>query len=72
MPLEPSALGKVNVTELATLLGDFNAMKWEPLFVPSLNLIVPPTVALLPMNNSSIALLESTITADEAVNVPCV
>jgi len=47
-------------------------MKWEPLFVPSLNLIVPPTVALLPMNNSSIALLESTITADEAVNVPCV
>ena len=71
-PLEPSALGKVNVTELATLLGDLSAMKCAPLLVPSLNLIVPPVVALLPMNNSSIALLESTITADEAVNAPCV
>ena len=47
-------------------------MKCAPLLVPSLNLIVPPVVALLPMNNSSIALLESTITADEAVNAPCV
>ena len=56
---------------LATLLGDFNATKCAPLLVPSLNFIVPPTVAELPMNNSSIALFESTIKADEAVSVPC-
>ena len=71
-PLEPSALGKVNVTELPTLLGALSAMKCAPLLVPSFNLIVPPVVALLPINNSSILLLESTITADEAVSVPCV
>ena len=70
-PLEPSALGKVNVTELPTLLGALSAMKCAPLLVPSFNLIVPPVVALLPINNSSILLLESTITADEAVSVPC-
>ena len=70
-PFEPSALGKVNVTELPTLLGALSAMKCAPLLVPSFNLIVPPVVALLPINNSSILLLESTITADEAVSVPC-
>ena len=70
-PLEPSALGKVNVTELPTLLGALSAMKCAPLLVPSLNLIVPPVVALLPTSNSSIALFESTIRPDEAVNVPC-
>ena len=70
-PLEPSVPGKVNVKLLATLLGDFNATKWAPLSVPSLNLIVPPVEVLLPMNNSSMALFESTIRPDEAVNVPC-
>ena len=56
---------------LETLLGDFSAIKLVPLSVPSLNLIVPPVLVLLPMNNSSIALFESTIRPDEAVNVPC-
>ena len=70
-PLEPSVPGKVKVKLLATLLGDFNATKWAPLSVPSLNLIVPPVEVLLPMNNSSMALFESTIRPDEAVNVPC-
>ena len=70
-PLEPSVPGKVNVKLLATLLGDFNATKCAPLLVPSLNFIVPPTVAERPINNSSIALFESTIIADEAVSVPC-
>ena len=70
-PLEPSVPGRVNVKLLATLLGDLSAIKCEPLLVPSLNFIVPPTVAERPMNNSSIALFESTITADEAVSVPC-
>ena len=45
-------------------------MKFEPLFVPSLNLIAPPAVELLPISNSSIALLLSTRIADEAVSVP--
>ena len=40
-------------------------MKCAPLLVPSFNLIVPPVVTLLPINNSSIALLESTIKPDE-------
>ena len=59
------------MTELPTLLGAFNAMKFAPLSVPSLNLIAPPAVELLPTSNSSIALLLSTIIADEAVSVPC-
>ena len=70
-PSEPSVPGRVKVKLLATLLGAFNATKWAPLSVPSLNLIVPPVEVLLPMNNSSMALFESTIRPDEAVNVPC-
>ena len=58
------------MTEVPTLLGAFSAMKFEPLFVPSLNLIAPPAVELLPISNSSIALLLSTRIADEAVSVP--
>ena len=71
-PSDPSVAGNVNVTLAATLLGDLSAMKWAPLFVPSLNLIVPPTVALFPINNSSIALFESTTIPEDAVSVPCV
>lgn len=58
------------MTEVPTLLGAFSAMKLEPLSVPSLNLIAPPAVELLPISNSSIALLLSTRIADEAVSVP--
>ena len=69
-PFVPAAAGKVIVWDVVTSLGDFKATKFEPLFVPSLNLIVPPVEALLPINNSSMALFESTIIAEEAVNVP--
>ena len=69
-PFVPSVPGKVNVTSEATLFGALSAIKLVPLLVPSLNLIVPPVDTLLPINNSSIALFESTSNADEAVKVP--
>src|SRR5210317_992088 len=62
--------GKVNVTSDAWLFGAFNATKFEPLSVPSLNLIVPPVDVEFPINSSSIALFESTRIAELAVNVP--
>jgi hypothetical protein len=62
--------GRVYVISEATLLGAFKATKCAPLLVPSLNLIVPPTVVELPTLSVSIALFESVIRADEAVSVP--
>ena len=69
-PFVPAAAGKVIVWDVATSLGDFKATKLEPLFVPSLNLIVPPVEALFPIKSSSMALFESTRIAEEAVKVP--
>ena len=69
-PGEPSPSGNTNVVVAETALGDLRAIKFEPLFVPSLNLIVPPTVAELPTINWSTALFESAIRAEPAVNVP--
>ena len=42
------------------------------MFVPSFSCKEPPVVALLPILRSSIALFESTTTAELAVNVPAV
>ena len=69
-PLEPSEPGKVNAKFEPTAFGDLRDTKFEPLFVPSKNLIVPPTVAELPIFNVLIAELLSTVIADEAVSVP--
>jgi hypothetical protein len=69
-PGEPSPSGNTNVVVAETALGDLRAIKFEPLFVPSLNLIVPPTVAEVPTISWSIALFESAIRAELAVNVP--
>ena len=52
------------------MFGDLRATKFVPLFVPSFNLIVPPTVVELPTMNWSIAKLLSTIRVELAVNVP--
>ena len=43
------ALGKVNAKLSPNAFGDFKDTKLEPLFVPSLNLSVPPTVVELPI-----------------------
>jgi hypothetical protein len=69
-PSEPSEPGKVNAKSLATLFGAFSETKWAPLFVPSLNLIVPPTVVELPTLIAEIAEFESAVKAELAVNVP--
>ena len=69
-PSEPSEPGKVNAKFEATLFGALSDTVFEPLFVPSLNAIVPPTVAELPTLIVEIAELLSTVIADEAVSVP--
>ncbi len=69
-PFEPSVPGNVNAKLAATEFGDLRETKCAPLFVPSLNLSVPPTVAELPIFNVSIAELLSTVIAELAVSVP--
>ena len=69
-PAEPSPSGNVNVVVEVTLFGALSPICPAPLFVPSLNFIVPPTEVSLPKINSSIALFESAINAPLAVNIP--
>ena len=69
-PAEPSPFGNVNVVVVVTALGAFKPIKAEPLFVPSFNFTVPPTVAELPIITWSIAKFASAVSAELPVSVP--
>ena len=69
-PFEPTPSGNVSVVSAVTAFGALIAIKCEPLFVPSFNFKVPPTVVELPMFKVFIALFESVERSFEASTEP--